>query len=296
MSGWGANPGRGRVRLAAAIAMLAGSVITLPGDAVAQTNPAPTWMRETSALGLNALLGGLTAGLTQEIRGGSFSDGFTRGAMGGAVMYGGKRIGVEGFPGAGLLGRQVAAMGISAVRNASDGVGSLERVVLPIGPVRLYLRPGSAEPVRARVDLVTTAAILYAAGVDELEMDAAASLSAGAPVFVVENALIRDLADDTLGASGRTRAGAMYLSRIYGLDFEEDFAHERVHVVQNDFIFLAWTDPAEDALLRAVPGGRLLSRYADLNLSPLVTTGLARAFKNYHDRPWEVEARFLAER
>lgn len=287
---------RGGARLAVAMGAACCLAAAQPDAAAAQVNPAPTWMRETSALGLNALLGGLTAGVTQEIRGGSFTDGFARGALGGAVMYGGKRIAVERFSGAGLLGRQVAAMGISAVRNASDGVGSLERIVLPIGPVRVYLRPGAAEPVRARLDLVTTAAILYAAGVDELELDGGASLSAGAPVFVAQNVLIRDLADDTLGASGRTRAGAMYLSRIFGLDFEQDFAHERVHVVQNDFIFLAWTDPAEDRVLRMVPGGRLLSRYADLNLSPLVTTTLSRAFKNYHDRPWEVEARFLAER
>lgn len=84
------------------------------------------------------MLGGLTAGIVQRLRGGSFSDGFARGAVGGAVAYAGRRIAAERFDGAGLLGRQVGAVGASVVRNASERRPSLERLFFPAGPLHVY--------------------------------------------------------------------------------------------------------------------------------------------------------------
>ena len=102
----------------------------------------PTWVGELAFLSGNAALGGLTAALIRELRGGSFWEAFLDGALGGAVVYG-----------AGLAGREVAAVGTSIVRNASDGRGTLEQLVLPIGVARLYLQGvnTSVAPVRARV-------------------------------------------------------------------------------------------------------------------------------------------------
>ena len=99
----------------------------------------PDWGGELAFLSGNAALGGLTAALIQELQGGSFWRAFLEGALGGAVVYGGKRIAVERFYAAGLVGRQVAAVGTSMVHNVSDGRGALERLVLPIGLARLYL-------------------------------------------------------------------------------------------------------------------------------------------------------------
>lgn len=259
--------------------------------------PAPSWVGDAAAVGVNAFLGGLTAGVVQELRGGSFSDGFTRGALGGVVVYGGKRVAVQRFGGAGLLGRQIGALGSSVIRNASDGRPTLERVVLPAGPLRLYLsrRPGDA-PARLRLDAATTIAAAYAVAEPELEWDAAESLSSGALVFRVEDLLIRGSDGVERGAAGITRAGTIYVSDLPGLDLAEDVRHERIHVIQFDQFFLTMTDHPEDWALRKVPGGGWVSRYVDLNLSNLVTTGLAEAFKNYYQRPWELEARYLSQR
>jgi len=260
----------------------------------------PGWVGELTGLGVNALLGGLTGGAMQMARGGSFQDGFARGSLGGGLIYGGKRIAVERFAGAGLLGREVAAVGASVVRNASEGRPGLERLVLPLGPVRLHVRNDGGPRLRAKLDLMTLLATGYAVAAPELEWDADASLSAGAPVFRVEDRLLRGTGgeDDPeeIGAAGITRAGAVYLSDFPGLEFEENFAHERVHVIQHDAFFWTWTSPAEEWALGLLPGGEALGRHLDLNLSPLVTRGLALAFKRYEDRPWELEAEFLARK
>lgn len=275
--------------------------LSLPaaGQAVEPPLDPPGWVGEVAGLGVNTLLGGMTAGLIQLAHGGSFQDGFARGSLGGALIFGGKRIAVERFAGAGLLGREVAAIGTSIVRNASDARPSLESVMLPLGPIRLYLLDTDAGlRVRPKLDLVTTLATGYAIAVPELEWDAADSWSAGAPVFRVKDRLIRGRGDEEtveeIGASGITRAGTIYLSDVPGLDYAEDFAHERVHVIQYDHFFWTWTSPAEQWLLTRLPGGSHLGRYVDLNLSPLVTSGLSLAFKRYQHRPWELEAEFLA--
>ena len=63
------------------------------------------WPGELEFLSGNAALGGLTAALIQKLRGVSFWEAFVDGALGGAVAYAGKRIAVERFYGAGLVGR-----------------------------------------------------------------------------------------------------------------------------------------------------------------------------------------------
>ena len=95
---------------------------------------------DVAFLGVNVALGGLSAALFQQLRGGSSWDAFLNGALGGAVAYAGRRLAVERFDGASLAGRQVAAVGTSIVRNASNGCGALDQLVLPFGFARLYLR------------------------------------------------------------------------------------------------------------------------------------------------------------
>ncbi len=147
----------------------------------------PAWAGELAVLSGNAALGGLTAALIQELRGGSFWEAFLDGALGGAVAYAGKRIVVERFYGAGLVGREVAAVGTSMVRNASDGRGALEQLVLPIGLARLYLwgDSTSALPMHAQVkfDVLTLLATTYLGLRKDFDFDVSASISAGTPVF-----------------------------------------------------------------------------------------------------------------
>jgi len=281
---------------AAVAAALLGSLLcaAAPLSAQARRADVPGWVGHAASFGTNSLLGGLTAGLFQLARGGSFQDGFTRGALGGALVYGGKRLASERFDGAGFLGREVAAVGSSVVRNASEGRGSLSRLMLPLGPVRLNVSTEDGFRVQPKLDLAAAVWTGYALATPELEWDARASLSAGTPVFRAENVVLGADAEREGGTTGITRAGVVFLSDLAGVDVEQNEVHERIHALQYDQFFWTWTDPAEDWLVDRLPGGRALNRWVDLNASYLVVSGFSEVFKNYDDRPWELEAFFLA--
>ena len=255
----------------------------------------PTWVGEFTTLSANALLGGLTAGVVQKVRGGSFQDGFTRGALGGSVVYLGKRVSVERFDGAGFAGRELAAVGTSIVRNAAEGEGSLERLMLPIGPVRLYVSPGAATPVQAKVDVMTLFWTGYAVVAPELSFDVQSSLSAGTPVFRVADRLLV-FRGDTAHAAGLALGGTLLLSDVQGIDTRETFAHERIHVIQNDQLFYSLVDPLEGWAVRKIPGGSRINQWVDFNTANLFLGLLTPLFDDHDRRPWELEANFLMRR
>lgn len=269
------------------------------GTFCARTFDAPVWVGHVAHLGANALLGGLAAGVMQEFRGGDFRDGFTRGALGGAVVYAGKRIAVQPFDGAGMVGRQVGSVGGSMVRNAAEGRGLLERVVLPLGPVRVYLEPAAATPLRARLDVVSAAWIGYAVVEEQLEWDRDFSLSAGTAVFRAPGKMLKSKSTDLHegAAGGLEAAGVILLSDVeeYGKEpLLRSFAHERVHVLQTDYMHTVWSDPAEDWLLRQIPGGRAVGRFLDFGVSNPIRSGLGRFIPGGRENhPWEIEAEFL---
>lgn len=272
---------------------LAALALAAPAAAQQNASPRPGWAADFTVLSANVLFGGLSAGMVQRARGGSFRDGFARGAAGGAGVYAGKRIAVGRWPGAGLLGREVASVGSSVVWNAGQGRPSFEEVALPVGPVRLYVRPAERR-VRARVDAVSLAATVYAVARPELEWDAGRSLSAGAAVFTAPRHAMYLVGNRV---SGLAYPGNVYLGTAPHQDpawFAESFAHERVHNVQADQIFFALGRPLQEALLRGLPGGRALGRWVDLDLSVFAIAGLALAIEEHDDRPWEMEAIELA--
>jgi len=255
---------------------------------------APRWVGEFTTLSANALIGGLTAGILQELRGASFAPAFVRGALGGAGVYAGKRIAAERFSGAGLIGRQVAAVGSSVVRNASDDVPALDRLILPVGPVRLYVTR-STGAVRPRIDALALGWTIYGVLEDEIDFDWSESLSAGAPVFVTRGKVIdRHHDGQTTGlaesgiviVAGVPAFGAAHRRRV--------LAHERVHIIQGDHIFTTWTDPLEDLVLPRLPGGNTFDRFADIGISTSVLSLLVPLIPKYDDRPWEMESTFLA--
>ncbi|HWV58071.1 MAG TPA: hypothetical protein VNZ57_11530 [Longimicrobiales bacterium] len=258
----------------------------------------PHWVGQFTVLSGNALIGALTAGISQKLRGGSFQDGFTRGALGGAIAYAGKRIAVERFDGAGLVGRQMSAVGSSIVRNAAEARPSLERLFLPVGPVHVYVEPGAARPVHARVDLANLIWLGWAVAEPRLDFDLGASISSGMPVFRVPDQLIESRWGHGK-ASGLSAAGTILLSDIseWGEEhLRSTFAHERVHTIQDDFLFHALTGPLEEWLLQRLPGGAMVEGYIDINLATNLHGLLAFAFDDYHDRPWEMEAEYLEQR
>lgn len=285
-----------RSLLAAVVALLL--AVPLPAQMPTRPgadDPAPRWRGEALTLGVNAVLGGLTSGVMRHARGGSFRRGFAAGAAGGALAYGGKRLSAEAFFGAGLLGRQVAAVGSSVTSNVAGGDPALARVVLPLGPVRVYLLDG-ARHARARLDLASTVMTAAAALHPDNRFDAEASLSAGAPVFQ-RAATARDAGWNGLQAAGvilvRYPPGDLAPGDAEARRISRTEAHERIHVLQYDQTFLLWAAPVERWALSQRGWTRALNRYVDLGLHVPVWAGLNTVIP-YEDRPWEREAFFLS--
>ncbi|MCI0434241.1 MAG: hypothetical protein L0271_11485 [Gemmatimonadetes bacterium] len=259
---------------------------------------AARWSGEVASLGANALLGALSAGLHQRFRGGSFAEGFTRGALGGALMYAGKRISLERFAGAGLAGREINAIGASAARNAGLGVPVFSRLTLPFGPLWLELERTSAAGTRlgARVDPIAVGWFVYGIVEDELRLDAGDSFSAGTPVFRTDGKLLK-LDDDSAHAGGLTSAGVVFLADVPAFEPEygpRSLRHERVHVLQEDAIAILWTDPVAGWALRRSGALTALAPRIAVNLSTELFGLLGPLFARHEDRPWELEAIFLA--
>jgi hypothetical protein len=255
----------------------------------------PRWVGEFTTLSANALLGGLTAGITRRLRGGSFQDAFLEGLLGGSALYAGKRIAAERFAGAGFLGRETAAVGISVVRNAAENTGLLDRLILPVGPVRVELRRRAPRSVRLLVDPIALGWTVWAITEPELHFDAGASLSSGTPIFLTDDKVLQ-FGDDTVHAAGVTKAGVAFVADVPG--FGEDFrrralSHERVHVLQQDHISLLWIDPLVRLALARLPLQRATA-HIEVNLSTELMRMLGQFFPEHDERPWELESIFLA--
>ncbi|MGQ0813852.1 MAG: hypothetical protein ACT4O1_05245 [Gemmatimonadota bacterium] len=266
-------------------------------DTLAYSTGVPDWVGQFTTLSANAVLGGVTAGLFQELRGGSFKDGFTRGALGGVVIYAGKRVAAERFYGAGLIGREVAAVGASVVRNASDGIPSFERLILPAGFMRVYWQRPQGR-VRVKLDIMSAGLTVYGVVEDHLEFDARESLSGGMPVFRTNNEIIT-YGTGEQHAAGISRAGIILRAHVpaWRAEFlDRALAHERVHVLQDDQLFITLNDHADDWLFSKLGPARRVSRYVDLNVSSEVLAQLSRLIPEHGDRPWEMEAIYLTRR
>jgi hypothetical protein len=218
---------------------------------------------EVTGVAINALLGGLTTGIPAALRGEPFARAFAAGAAGGSLIYGGKRVAVERFAGAGLLGREIAAVGGSVVQNVARGERAVSVITIPVGPLRLELGPGRAP--RARLDLATL-------------------IAAGALVFRSESRL-----------DGMHAAGVVLVPDPSAHDYDQPglLAHERVHVLQYDQAHLSWGEPAEGWLLQGTGPGRWMNRHVDLGLTA-AARGMLNLAVEYHARPWEREAHMLA--
>lgn len=263
-------------------------------DTLGYSAAAPKWVGQFTILSGNAVLGGLSAGAIQKIRGGSFKDGFTRGALGGAIVYSGKWVATRKFSGAGLAGRELGAVGSSVVRNASDGIGAFDRLILPVGFVRVYWNRPRGN-VGAKLDVVAAGYAVYGIMEDELDFDVRESASAGTAVFKTQNKVIQ-LRKNQTHAGGVTETGIVFRSDVggWGPEFlSRAVRHERVHVLQDDQLFITLNDHLDDWIFGKLGGARIASRYIDLNASSGFLQVLSGFISRHADRPWEMEAIYL---
>jgi hypothetical protein len=237
---------------------------------------------------LNAVLGGLTSGIFRRVAGEPFLPAFAKGAAGGTVTYAGRAIAGRQFDGAGLLGREVAAIGSSMVANAAYGRGMLEQVALPLGPLKLHVDRDDGTSFSMSVDVLAAIMTTYAVAHPEYSIDWRSTASAGVPVFRSPSLL-----------ESRSWSGAM-VAGVIVLNYERDVpgvhrvqAHEQVHVAQHDFSAMVWGEPLERWLLGLVPYGDRVGRRVDVGLDFLFWAGL-HSFTDRRSTPWEREARFLS--
>lgn len=242
------------IRAARAAAPALGILLAGAGGAGAQLTThetidrTPPWTEDVAVLGVNALVGGVVAGVGALLRGGDAGDAFLDGALGGAVVFAGKRVAIQGFDGAGLLGRMTGGVGSSMVAGAAESRPLLSEVWLPVGPLWLRARGSGGVPVR--VSLRELGTLVWAGTRDELAFDVSESLSNGTPVFRAE----RHHLEHGSRVGGIALGGVVLVGRS-DIPPERVRRHEMIHVLQHDFGQRALAHPAEAWL-----GRRLLGR------------------------------------
>lgn len=111
---------------------------------------------------------------------------FAKGALGGAVTFGGQQLVATREPALRFAGIQIAAAGSNVARNAGRGVGALSDVILPLPPFYARIRPGHEDPFTVRVSLLGATALGWAlleADRMQAHLDWKETLISGAPVF-----------------------------------------------------------------------------------------------------------------
>jgi hypothetical protein len=277
-------------RAALFLLLLAGAA-SLPLPAGAQTRFESYPSRERLLAG-NVLIGTFTAGAGALIGRHPLLPALAKGAAGGAVAYAGRYIISQEGPWAAWTGRQVGAVGASAVRNASRGRSAISELVLPVGPVRLHIVPAT-KSVQPRVDLAGLVSFVVIGLGRNTTFDLSASARSGAMIFR-QNPRYE-------AAPGVHRAGVLRIDNLplfatrNGQEFTEIgvTTHELIHAAQYDFASIAWGIPLERALVDWTKIGKGFSKYVDFGLIvPL--WGIANGLASPRDRPWEREANSLA--
>jgi hypothetical protein len=245
------------------------SAVSLPSGGFAQQPLEDRLSQQAAVLAANTAAGALTAGVRALLEGHDFSRAFARGALGGALGYTGKRIAVERFTAAPVLGRTIGAVGNSVIMNATGSGGLLDSVAVPVGP--LLLGFARERGFRPRVVVVVWDVVLTVAALAEsdLHMDWRRTLSVGAPVFRTRHSHVR--------SHGRLVNG-LTAGRLIILDGTQQpaqqrdtFSHEVIHVLQHDFFYTTWDRPVEAWLRRSLPGGSIVPAWLEFEpLTPLI--------------------------
>lgn len=214
---------------------------------------------EIAAFSTNALIGAATAGVRALLEGRDFGQAFIGGALGGGVSYAGKRIAVADFGAAPITGRVVASFGHAMIAGAGSSLLP-DSVRLPIGPFRIGLswsdgvRPSFAVVGR---EVVVLAQLLAD---DGLRFDRDRSLAAATPVFVTRRSRLWNGGEQVGGFA----SGSLIL--LDGLYAEDSYRHEVVHVLQHDFMEVAWDRPLEEWLRRITPGAHWIPNWIYLGM------------------------------
>ena len=253
-------------------------------EAYAQQPLSARTTSDAKVLAVNIALGGLTAGVWRVVTRKPLVGGLVRGAAAGAVVYAGKKIIAEETPLAWWGGRQIAAIGSSEVSNAAERLPILQRVVLPLGPIRIHFDRLASRKIMPRLDALQSVAIVAFAIHPATRFSAKESFATGAVVFVNESEKF-----DGYHAAGVVSLTDVLTERFFLPCKRTILSHELIHAAQYDFTFTAWSDATQSAISRRVRSVGFITRFMDLNFT-LPMPYVANRLIKYEDRPWEIEA------
>ncbi|MEO7041090.1 MAG: hypothetical protein ABI035_02400 [Gemmatimonadaceae bacterium] len=273
----------GTLKLIALSALLAGSA--LPVSAQVSTNT------RTEDIGINAAIGAVTATVWSIARGRGFKRAVLQGLIGGATIGVARQVAASPFSGSGLVGRELSAVGISALTTAGSDHTTLS---FPIGPVELQLTDGRS--FDWRVNATYAVAAVRNSVSRTTHIDATLSLYSGTFVF-------RDNRETLHTSNGEARGSEFFGGiKIAKSAFANSqgtpnvLYHENVHVLQDDYLAFAIANPIEKLILDQTSIGRRITRHIDVGLLSLGLNGLANSLVPYASRPWEREAYALTPR
>ena len=266
-------------------------VLFCAAQASAQTpHPLPSELKVAT---VNIAIGAVTAGVWRAVTRRPILPGAARGAAAGAAIFAGRRIVTKAQPGYWWLGREMAAIASSEIANAAQDRPILERAIIPVGPIRIHVDRAAKRKVQPKFDIVSAIVAGVVATRDGTSFALKESLATGTLVF---------LAPETSDELGQSVAGVMTISDLVpdgtfpGLQSKRRvMSHELIHTTQQDFVFNGWSDPAQTAIASKNPMIRGLTRYVDFNLT-LPVQVIANSLIEYHNRPWEKEAKAIAQR
>ncbi|HJQ21672.1 MAG TPA: hypothetical protein VJ867_15090 [Gemmatimonadaceae bacterium] len=205
---------------------------------------------QTSAvIGVNVLIGGLTATTWALIRHRDPARAFAFGALGGATHFAGKYVASRRGTLSGWSGLLLSATGSSMVTNAGAGVAPLEDISIPIASLRVHLRP-AAHGARVSVNAYETVMILHYATRQDLDIDWPRTLQTGTLVAHTDDDIVLD-GDQAI--DGVTYGPAIVVERVGREVPANVWKHEGTHVLQNYFEQDAWGIPIEDAVRKHLP-------------------------------------------
>jgi hypothetical protein len=273
-----------RMKLSASLALAS---LLLPSMLTAQV---PVRNRVNDAA-INAAIGVVVGAMWAAIRRTSVIKGAGQGLAGGLIISEGRQTAARTFQGAGLIGREISAVGVSLVASVGKPATTFS---FPFGPLSVQYAKGAFDWRVQVADCVITVATALS---PHTSFDLGLSLSAGVPVFRTHGSGVTGL--QGTDASGITQGAVIWLEpTAFVSDYRtrQVLGHESVHVTQEDFVQNALALPIESAVLEQTSAGRSFLRHFDLGVLGDASALLLAHLIPYRSQPWEKEAYGLEAR
>lgn len=189
----------------------------------------------------NMAIGGVSAALQALVNKKNIPKAFLAGAVGGAVHVSGKMISMGNGTVAPISGMLVSSFGASMVGNAARGKDPFGELFVPIGPLRLRIRPHDSSRAKLSVNLFDVYYLARLLSYKEVKLDWSRSVRTGTLTFNTPYLMM----DDGELIDGATLAN-MYVVDTLAFGQSEIRRHEFVHVQQYLFVQEVWGQPMDD--------------------------------------------------